>query len=65
MSRANMIVGEYPCWIEDKTDELVIHFEPKRAGSRAHTFFNLRFHTRSTADRSRIKDMFNELSDMS
>ena len=60
-----MIVGEYPCWIEDRADELVVHFEPKTAGASAHTFFNLRFRGRSTAERSLIKDMFNVLSDMS
>lgn len=64
MSRASMIVGEYPCWIEDRPDETVVHFEPKRAGSSSHTFFNLRFRVTDPAKRSRIKAVFDELSSM-
>lgn len=59
-----MIVGGYPCWIEDRFDETVVHFEPKSDGSSSHTFFNLRFRVTDQAKRSRIKAVFDELSSM-
>ena len=64
MTRANMIVGAYPCWIEDNPDETIVPFAPKSAGSSAHTFFNLRFYVTDPAKRSRIKAIFSELSSM-
>lgn len=61
LSQAEMTVGEYPCWIEERADELVVHFQPKTVPS-AKTFFNLRFRTTDKTARARIRRIFDELS---
>lgn len=64
MSRAEMIVGTYPCWIQDKPDAPVAYLEPKTSGSRPHNLVNLTFRVTDQARRSRIRAMFDELSGM-
>ena len=61
LSQAEMIVGKYPCWIEERADELVVHFQPKESPS-DKTLFNLRFRTTKKVTRARIRQIFDELS---
>ena len=55
------IVGEYPFKVEERFEELVIHFESKKNPLRG-TVFNLRFKIKDKDKRSRIKEMIDELS---
>lgn len=55
------IMGEYPFNIEERFDELVIHFESKKNPLRG-TVFNLRFKIKDKSKRNRIKEITDELS---
>jgi len=55
------ILGEYPFRIEERFDELVVHFESKQNPLRG-TEFNLRFRVKDKQKRSRIKEIIAELS---
>ncbi len=55
------VLGEYPFRIEERFDELVVHFESKLNPLRG-TVFNLRFNTRDKQKRERIKEIIAELS---
>ena len=57
----NEILGEYPFRIEERFDELVVHFESKQNPLRG-TVFNLRFNVRDKQKRNRIKEIIAELS---
>ena len=54
-------MGEYPFNIEERFDELVIHFESKENPLRG-TVFNLRFKIKDKSKRNRIKEITDELS---
>ena len=55
------ILGEYPFSIDERFDELVVHFHSKLNPLRG-TVFNLRFNTRDKQKRKRIKEIIFELS---
>lgn len=57
----NDILGEYPFRIEERYDELVVHFESKKNPLRG-TVFNLRFRITDKHKRNRIKEIISELS---
>ena len=59
MSKDN-ILGEYPFRIEERFDELIIHFESKQNPLRG-TVFNLRFRITDKHKRNRIKEIVDEL----
>lgn len=61
LSQPEMTVGGYPCWIQERADELVVHFQPKTVPS-TKTLFNLRFRTTNRATRAKIRRLFDELS---
>ena len=54
-------MGEYPYGVEDRDDELVIHFKSKETQGRG-TVFNLRFRVTDRYRRDRIKGMIAELA---
>jgi hypothetical protein len=58
---AEEILGEYPFRIEDRFDELVVHFQSK-LNPLGGTVFNLRFKVKDIQKRNRIKEIINELS---
>ncbi len=55
------VLGEYPFRIEERFDELVVHFESKQNPLRG-TVFNLRFNVKDKNKRERIKEIISELS---
>ena len=55
------VLGEYPFRIEERFDELVVHFESKLNPLRG-TVFNLRFKITDKQRRNRIKEIIAELS---
>ena len=55
------VLGEYPFRIEERFDELVVHFESKLNPLRG-TVFNLRFKVKNKSKRQRIKEIISELS---
>ena len=55
------ILGEYPYHIEERDDELVVHFNSKENPNRG-TVFNLRFRIIDKYRRDRIKAMISEIS---
>lgn len=55
------IIGEYPYSIEERDNELVVHFESKENPTRG-TVFNLRFKVSDRYRRNRIKELMSELS---
>ncbi len=58
---AEEILGEYPFRIEERYDEVVVHFESKQNPLRG-TVFNLRFKVKDKVKRDRIKEIMSELS---
>ena len=58
---AEEILGEYPFRIEDRFDELVVHFQSK-LNPLGGTVFNLRFKVKDIQKRNRIKEIINDLS---
>lgn len=55
------ILGEYPFRIEERFDEMIVHFESKQNPLRG-TVFNLRFKVKDKSKRARIKEIISELS---
>lgn len=58
---AEEILGEYPFRIEERYDEVVVHFQSK-LNPLGGTVFNLRFKTKDKQKRDRIKEIMSELS---
>ena len=54
-------MGEYPYHIEERDDELVVHFESK-LNPAGKTVFNLRFKILDRYRRNQIKELISELS---
>ena len=55
------VLGEYPYSIEDRDNELMVHFESKETPDRG-TVFNLRFKVTDKYRRKRIKEIVSELA---
>lgn len=55
------VIGEYPYSIEERDNELVVHFESKLNPIRG-TVFNLRFKVTDNHRRNKIKEHLLELS---
>jgi hypothetical protein len=60
---AEDILGEYPFRIDERFDEMVIHFQSK-LNPLGGTVFNLRFKTKDKNKRERIKEIILELSEI-
>jgi hypothetical protein len=55
------VLGEYPFRIEERFDEMVVHFQSK-LNPLGGTVFNLRFKIKDKVKRERIKEIISELS---
>ena len=55
------VLGGYPYHVEERDDELVIHFDSKETPGRG-TVFNLRFRITDRYRRDRIKTAISELA---
>jgi len=60
---ADKILVEYPFRMEERYDEMVVHFESKQNPLRG-TVFNLRFKVKDKSKRERIKEIISELSEI-